>query len=416
MKCCFLHLSDIHFSKNSGEQYDLDDDLRNELLYDVEECLANFEKITGILISGDIAFSGRAGEYEIASKWLTKLRSYPKLKDVPVLCVPGNHDVDRNVVARPPIEDMHKALQSCNEIDIDDVLKRYVSFGGGEMYYNGLEAYNTFAEQFGCKISSSSPYWEKKFSLGFGYDIVIRGGNSTIASNAGDSKGSMIFGEHQVPQRVKNSIYVLLCHHPHDWWKDRDEVKRKLRSRVAVSLYGHKHTQNYDLYSSHLQISSGAVHPNRREPHWLPRYHWVEFEILEQDELSLHVCAYPRKWDQSEFKPDFDACEGKHSKQWKICSLEHIKTGKFSEKCVVDENCRDAAAKVSGTSEQRNLLNLFFTLSSVERCQVMTELGYPLSLAEVADRGNVLKLFHKIRTDEVEQLFWDVLTQKKKGA
>lgn len=31
----FIHLSDIHFTKYSGDQYDIDQDLRDELLRDI---------------------------------------------------------------------------------------------------------------------------------------------------------------------------------------------------------------------------------------------------------------------------------------------------------------------------------------------------------------------------------------------
>ena len=56
----FIHLSDIHFQKYSGDAYDLDADLRNELLIDLSK---NFPKsisnANGILICGDIAFSAQ---------------------------------------------------------------------------------------------------------------------------------------------------------------------------------------------------------------------------------------------------------------------------------------------------------------------------------------------------------------------
>ncbi|MDD4048033.1 MAG: hypothetical protein PHI90_04285 [Clostridia bacterium] len=56
----FVHLSDIHFRTFSGDRYDVDNDLRHELLLDVEHsakvCLQN---IQGVMICGDIAFSGK---------------------------------------------------------------------------------------------------------------------------------------------------------------------------------------------------------------------------------------------------------------------------------------------------------------------------------------------------------------------
>ncbi len=59
-KLYFIHLSDIHLDRGSGGRYDLDNDLRREIISDVtrmKDKLGNVN-ISGILVSGDIAFSG----------------------------------------------------------------------------------------------------------------------------------------------------------------------------------------------------------------------------------------------------------------------------------------------------------------------------------------------------------------------
>ena len=56
-----------------------------------------------VVISGDLAFSGRAEEYALARAWLDD-QLWPALPgDLPrdrLLLVPGNHDVDRSKVSR----------------------------------------------------------------------------------------------------------------------------------------------------------------------------------------------------------------------------------------------------------------------------------------------------------------------------
>jgi hypothetical protein len=56
----FLHLSDIHFRRNANTPYDSFKDLRDELERDADEVAKRFGGVQGILISGDIAFSGQA--------------------------------------------------------------------------------------------------------------------------------------------------------------------------------------------------------------------------------------------------------------------------------------------------------------------------------------------------------------------
>ena len=57
-KISFIHLSDIHFRKTSGNSSDIDDDLRQAVLTDIQyNAKENLENIRGVLLSGDIAFA-----------------------------------------------------------------------------------------------------------------------------------------------------------------------------------------------------------------------------------------------------------------------------------------------------------------------------------------------------------------------
>lgn len=96
----FIHLSDIHFNKYSGDRYDLDEDLRNELLRDVARNYAkHIPKADGILICGDVAFSGKQEQYNVATNFLKQLCAQVRLDETEVFCVPGNHDVDQSIAS-----------------------------------------------------------------------------------------------------------------------------------------------------------------------------------------------------------------------------------------------------------------------------------------------------------------------------
>ena len=69
----FIHLSDIHFNKYSGDNYDLDSDLRNEILEDIKREHDTIGCPSGILICGDIAYSGKKIEYDNAITFLNEL-------------------------------------------------------------------------------------------------------------------------------------------------------------------------------------------------------------------------------------------------------------------------------------------------------------------------------------------------------
>ncbi len=91
----FIHLSDIHFHfSTSNSHYDLDRSIRHELVRDAAEMSKQQGGVDGILVSGDIAFSGQQSEYKTAHEWLKTLCLQTNCSFSNIWTVPGNHDVD----------------------------------------------------------------------------------------------------------------------------------------------------------------------------------------------------------------------------------------------------------------------------------------------------------------------------------
>jgi 3',5'-cyclic AMP phosphodiesterase CpdA len=63
-----LHISDIHFrAAEAGQPDDPNLALRNDLIEDVKKMRAEIGRpADGILLTGDIAFAGKAAEYDFA--------------------------------------------------------------------------------------------------------------------------------------------------------------------------------------------------------------------------------------------------------------------------------------------------------------------------------------------------------------
>jgi len=123
----FLHLSDIHFHSSSGGKYDLDEDLRLELLADAERVAKTLGPPAGVLVTGDIAFAGATDDYARAKQWLSELCGrFGRTIEI-VWSVPGNHDVDRSCVGKSPLlRDQHQKLRSIPEDDIERQLADYL--------------------------------------------------------------------------------------------------------------------------------------------------------------------------------------------------------------------------------------------------------------------------------------------------
>ena len=74
-KLTFVHLSDIHFilAFSNESPFDIDKPVRDAILKDAKNLGSKLGPISGILITGDIAYAGKPGEYKTALDWLAQL-------------------------------------------------------------------------------------------------------------------------------------------------------------------------------------------------------------------------------------------------------------------------------------------------------------------------------------------------------
>ncbi len=303
-KAVLIHLSDIHFKRESGVSvHDLDTNVRNELVIDATGVSTDVGPVAGVLVTGDIAFSGgkREHEYDHATDWL---RHFCRAVGCPaenVWVVPGNHDVDRDRAKQKVTRTLHQGIRA-EGADVDTELREIFSDAqSATALLEPLAAYNTFAGRFGCSISAEKHYWERDLTLTCGTVIRLRGLTSALVSNDEDKRTQIVLGEAQVSvARAPGVFHVSLCHHPPDWLRDHDVVETHLKSKVHVQLFGHKHSQRLDVINGMVRLVAGAMHPERSEPGWLPTYNVLEISRLDSDRIGLRV--FQRRWDQSDTK------------------------------------------------------------------------------------------------------------------
>lgn len=312
----FVHLSDIHFRCWSGSTYDIDEDLRNELLLDATEVSKQLGQPQGILVTGDIAFNGIKEEYDTAKKWLTELCTELGRTLEHVWSVPGNHDVDWGYTKQSPtLAAIHNELRQSDEQGIDREIRRFLGDAeAAELIFRPVSEYNRFAAAFRCQIGPQKPTWQHDFSLNDGSFLRLHGLNSTMVSDhLDDIEKNVILGKYQVPKRVSGVAHLVMCHHPPDWWQDADNVEQFFNTRTKIELFGHKHTQRLIIINSTLRLVAGAVHPDRRAPNWKPCYNWLKISVSKSDGVrKLAVATHPRTWSEetSKFIPDYNNCDG----------------------------------------------------------------------------------------------------------
>lgn len=326
----FLHLSDIHFDAASGEVLDINRDLRNQLQRDViNELKPQVGTFNGVLITGDIAYSGKATEYERAKQWLDELCKSIGCSEHEVWVVPGNHDVERPKIDNSkPLRDIHERLRAIQISKLDEeVILTLRDETYKSILFNPIANYIKFAEKYACNITPEKPFWESPgIKLNDGSHLCFWGLTSTIVSDSLDdvNAGKLVLGcpQVQIPNDPSKT-YVTLCHHPLDWLHDRDNVLPYLNSRARIALFGHKHNdwivQQQVEGNTTLFIVAGAVHPERSYE-WKPRYNAISFEVAGKEAArSLKAQVYSRVWDRklTSFRADRTK-EGKEYREFTI--------------------------------------------------------------------------------------------------
>jgi hypothetical protein len=308
----FLHLSDIHFRKGRmGDAHDVDNDVRNELERDLRNFLATrVQKLDGIIVSGDIAFGGQPEEFAYGRGWIERIRELVDCPTSGVMMTPGNHDVDRAAIV-PEVEALHNAVRNAPSLqERDGIIATILRDGAqGSQLMASICAYNNLAREYGCQVSPEAPFWERDFPLGNRGTLKIRGVTSTLISGPADHAVThkVVYGGAQrTLMRSDNVFRMLVGHHPPSWTLEGDDADRAFADRAAIQLFGHKHETWYQVQRG-IRIIAGAVHPDRQESDWEPRYSAISVKL--QEDGRLHTRVYPRRWSKEEttFIPDYNS-------------------------------------------------------------------------------------------------------------
>lgn len=388
----FIHLSDIHFVKSSNDPSDIDKDLREAIITDLKiNGRENLENVAGILVTGDIAFSGNRKEYEIAKEYLNRVCDVFNISPSDVYCVPGNHDVNQAIVnGSDLIFTAQNAVDEESTIDdADKTFSKYISDNNFNALFKPIDEYNEFAKRFECDISSNNIYWQKDFVLEDNLKLRIVGINSSFLSNRTDHQKDkpdrlMYIGQAQIPCYETDVATLLMCHHPPQCWKFRDDILQRINKRADIQLYGHMHSQSVEIEDENATLYSGAVHPTRTVD-WLPRYNWITVSSkTEKDEHILKVEIYPRclTADRDSFTMDSTCPQGENHISHEINIDRKRKAAlqdRKHEATIKDEMdlCTQSISEIE-TSEpidERKIIYNFYEISWIDQIDILTQLS-----------------------------------------
>ena len=191
-----LHLSDIHF--RGGKTWDSAPVLRDLTRFIAQEVAEGYVPDL-VAFTGDLAFSGKAEEYELARRWLED-ELWPALKaegsdSLPrdrLLLVPGNHDLDRDAVdfvaeatqiALLSQRDQDRIAELLSDTDQREVLlKRHSAYLG---FYSGW-----------LGEPHALPWWQRAIGIR-GARLHVAGLDSAWMASGDTDRGNLLLGRFQ---------------------------------------------------------------------------------------------------------------------------------------------------------------------------------------------------------------------------
>lgn len=453
MSAVFVHVSDIHFGQEKDDSVHIHADVKQQLIADAQEVVSSISggAAHGILVTGDIAQSGKREQYEDAGVWLDQLAAAIGAEIHSVQMVPGNHDLDRGKLSfsGQTILDYIRA-GGANEYEaiLSNPLDRATLFAR-------FEDYGRFSYGYDCPLNDEGAFAsDMVVTLAPGRAIRFIRFNSSLLCHGdeGDEHPELMIGARQftIP-REKGVENIILVHHPLHWYKDQDEVRDYIRSRARVFISGHEHNpkvsvENVESGCDLMMLAAGATVPYRSNSVFTFTYNIIEFDWDEEID-GLSVTIYPRSWNTRRtcFEADI-SCLGGENPQYRLAcpsfrGVNHGGTPSITKQADIpgsgksqcssepiiekipkeplEKEPHDMLPKTEGYETAR--LRFFRDLFEGERMQILVELGaLPESSDEKMSQGLQRRLLDLLVREgklvDVEKMINQLIFERKDGA
>ena len=396
MSICFVHLSDIHFGQETGGQLTINNDIKERLIDDVALVTNELSagQAQGLIVTGDIAFSGKEAEYKVAANWLDRVTEAAGCDPCDIQVVPGNHDIDWNEITALT-EMMLMKIAEEGEPALDRFLERDAD---REVLFRRFSAYKPFAEAYRCPLNVSGQLAEEHLvPLAPGRALRFIRLNSALACSKKDKRGRLLLGARQrvLNERTGEEL-IVLCHHPLHWCQDSDDALLFIKNRARVFICGHEHKPAFSIEevgeNRHLmKLAAGATIPPHSDKKHGYSYNFLEFEWDEATD-ALTVVVRARKWLNGEkrFSADEGLLRGEEARFTLGCPnfrqsprefafpVEDGPTvGAANTVQIATPNDPATRSQDEAMTDSYSLLLLYFfrDISQVQRLNILTKLG-----------------------------------------
>lgn len=240
MKIAFIHLSDIHV--HSANDFVIS--RCNKLVAACKTVTNDCDKVI-IIVSGDIAKTGKSSEYDVAYNYLKRIESGLKqenssIGEIEFVVTPGNHDCsfDDDSLRELVIADLAKVDECSDSQKIEKALSVQDSFWS---FYSKLSG----------SLPESKISYSQVITLDNGTHLEFLCYNTALISQLNETVGNLIVPRNSFlnPSGKLNTIPITVFHHNTGWLSpNTPKNNKKLFEQhiVATAQFvfcGHEHNE-----------------------------------------------------------------------------------------------------------------------------------------------------------------------------
>ena len=302
-----LHISDLHFGRDKTKTEKQNRKLVLKLLGEKILDLGEGWRPSYLCITGDIADSGAAAEYDKAREWLLRFLEKLSIDISGVFMCPGNHDADQDIGDTSPKPE--------SDEEVDNIL----SFPLPAHIEVPFANYSRFLEGLGVpRYSCTANAYNQSYLFGVSkvaHNLKFICCNSCFFSWDKKAKrkpmlGNSLLDHMQAEDLIEPvpdyaTITVAIVHHPREQlgesecfsWSHRPAAFNRLAEMSHIILMGHEHAKvnpwdrsGYGAYFS--CIGAAFYNIDHENSYQLFRINWAEQE---------YECKY-FQWDPSHRK------------------------------------------------------------------------------------------------------------------
>lgn len=294
MRIAILQLSDIHIRDARNEALDR----TTQIVSAVRSCIPSPEFVV-LLYTGDIAFSGKDGEYAIAYRFCSALKeSFDR--DGIASCevfIPGNHDLDIG----SGVDDLRDIANSKAKEDVTLISPT------GSLAKRLLEQQTAFFKFVGSRgpgsLDPAQQLFRKQRISQPRFTIDVNLFNTAFASTLEEKPGTLVFPDHIIPPDISSDadLVISVLHHPLHWLEpvNARRLRRIVESGCDLIFTGHEHLpdayiklRTKEEQAFYVEGAALSNPPSRSA-----------FNAIEIDLLSKRVQVNECVWDRDLYVP-----------------------------------------------------------------------------------------------------------------